>query len=281
MARFGIEAMRVAMHDRPDFYHLSQLEIRTRLDSELMTSAFLLLDENTAATNGVWYVQDTEECHRSTEGAAEAGHPPVTYAGEDFTLWHMYINAIEIPFTWGAWSSGVGTMTEWLIINRNWPYDPHKSQLPPASSGINFSDPKATDPWTPARIKANFSDIEWTARQDVTSRWSSSAAVRLTAETARDNGLLQDWYPIFSSLKVDEELFMTAPYNVTSPKWSGGYPDDGRLQVLTPENGNAEYATMTNLSLCNDLRSRFSSSGSPQIQLLGLGRQFNQSQSSR
>ena len=227
-ARYGNPVVKLAIHDRPDCHQLSHYQIRNLLDSEAMKSEFILIDEDTEATTGVWYVESTEACEQETRDAIEGGHPPITHPDETFTLWKIHLRAADVPIDWAAWDVGSGDMFEKLYSHGYMPYDPHNPQMPPASSGVDWTDgTRAAKLWGPAHIKANFSEIEVSTRDEDrrTMRPMPSAMVRLKADVARECGLLQKWWPCRVVPTANEELSLSAPYDLDSPKWPRVYPE--------------------------------------------------------
>ena len=154
-ARFGNPTVTVVIHDRPEFYNISHYQIRTRLDSESMLSDFLVIDENTVASDAAWLVESTEQCHLDTASAIEGGYPPITHPGENFTLWQIHQRTSDLPVQWASWSVGSGDMAE-SLYHRYIPYDPHNPQMPPFTLGVNWTDRANAGFWGPAYIKANF-----------------------------------------------------------------------------------------------------------------------------
>lgn len=58
-ARFQNPTSVITIHERPDFYSLSHLEIRQRLDAENQRSEIVIIDQDTAANHAVWFVLPT------------------------------------------------------------------------------------------------------------------------------------------------------------------------------------------------------------------------------
>ena len=238
-ARYGNPIVKLAINDRPDFHDMSHYQIRNVLDGEAMKDDFVLVDKDTEATSSVWYIESTEACILDTEDAIKGGHPPVTHPAETFTLWQIHTRAADVPINWAAWDVGSGDMVETLYIRGHKPYDPHDPQMPPASSNTNWMDSReAAKFWGPAHVRANFSEIEISTRDEErrTVRPKPPVMVRLKADVARECGLLQKWSPCFVVPAANETLRLSAPYDLDSPKWPRNYSDAevlGGLENIT------------------------------------------------
>ena len=163
------------------------------------------------------------------------GYPPITHPAETFTLWQAHTKVADVPIDWAGWDVGSSDMVEKLYNHGYIPYDPHNPQMPPASSGVNWTDSKeAAGYWGPAYIKANFSEIEFSTR-DEDRRGKSPippVVLRLKAQVAREFGLLQAWFPAMVVPTPNVTVRLSAPYDLDSLKWPLKYPDANLLEDL-------------------------------------------------
>ena len=209
-ARFGTPKDAITIHDRPEFHNRSHYEIRTRLDTEGMLNDFIVVNDSTITDNAAWIIVATEKGERYTKHAIELGDPPVTYPGENSTIWQLYMQTIDIPIQWDGNDGGWGAISEWLLELPK-PYDSQRPQFPPFSSRWNWTDPVYNT--CSVDIKANYSEVEF-------SKMYGLPFVRLKWEVARESGLQQHWTMAFLTPKANETVSLYVPYDWDSPKWS-------------------------------------------------------------
>ncbi|KAL8659797.1 MAG: hypothetical protein Q9202_006947 [Teloschistes flavicans] len=223
-ARYNDTRFKLEMHDRPEFHGISHYDMRVALDAEGMMKPFVIVDENTLDLNAVWYVEDTEDCkHDSTT----AQFPPVTYPGEDFTLWQALMTTGDVPtlsVCWYVYGCDCGTLIE-AVEPYNRSYDPHDPHPRLVSNFVDWTDPETqANEWGYALVMANGTEVEWsTHHQD---HGGTTFVVRLRDEVATGAGLLPYWTPKQRISPPNEEVQLLAPYDWNSPIWPRGYPDD-------------------------------------------------------
>ena len=126
----------------------------------------------------------------------------------------------------------------------------------------------------PPISKRIFSDVEWSTRGEDRRRIAPTppVVVRLKVDVARENGLLQDWFPAYSIPKLNDTISLAAPYDWDSPKWPapGEYPDSAAynsLQVALASLGQGRVEKGLGNGACTRLGSRHPVVGKPRIQL--------------
>ena len=273
IARYGNPVIVVNIHDRPELHGISHYDIRNVLDGEGQLDPFLIVDDRTPDLDAVWYVTTTQECKYNSDPTHFA-HPPITYPDEEFVLWQAHIRTSDVPIDAVSWDVGCGSMEE-AVQNRYDPYDPHSPQENIIRSNIDWADPKtAASMWGFVYLKANWSEVEWSTdpndRKGILPR--PPVVVRLTADAARESGLLQQWSPKQEVPPTGEEVALIAKYDWASPLWPTGYPDDplglGANTTLhlpkasVPVNGSREIGS---LSFCSR-RQLLSQNSCPRLQ---------------
>ncbi|KAL8811734.1 MAG: hypothetical protein Q9223_002695 [Gallowayella weberi] len=228
-ARYGDPIVSLTVHDRPEFHGISHYDLRITLDREGSLNPFLIIDEKTPELDAVWYVESTE-FDRSYQ--TEPGEV-IEYPNENFTLWQAHMQVADVPISAVSWDVGCGDLAE-LVSDAYHPYDPHDPQDQIFSMGINWTDPSTRSGfWGPAYIKANLSELEWSAEARITQSWLPPPPVvaRLNAAAARRSGFFQrwSWQPRLAPAGAEVEL--AGYYDWTSPRWPTGYPDEARSTV--------------------------------------------------
>ena len=214
-ARFGTPKQAVTIYDRPEFHNRSHYEIRTRLDHEGMLFDFMVVNDATITDNAAWMIVSTEKGRSYTKHATELGDPPITYPGENSTIWQIYMRTSDIPYQWAINDGGWGGLIPRWLFELPQPYDSHRPQLPPFSSGWNWTDPALNEGLgCSVYIQANYSEVEFDTLSGV-------PVERLKSEVAREFGLLQEWVIALVVPKVNETVWLYAPYDWNSPKWPG------------------------------------------------------------
>ncbi|KAL9598431.1 MAG: hypothetical protein Q9219_004521 [cf. Caloplaca sp. 3 TL-2023] len=228
--RFGNPSVVVNIHDGAEYHGLSHYDLRLALDNEGMRDTFVVIDAQTPHLDAVWFVKTTEDCKRGSDPSQfRPGDAPRRYPGEDFVLWHAHMTTGDVPVSWASWEvAGCGSMQEALSA-KYWPYDPHDPQEEILSLGVDWKDPKTVASWAGyAYLGANYSEVEWSADPDDCRGMSPvpPVVVRLTADAARENGLLQSWFPEHRPPVKGKEIRFAQNYDWESPVWPTGYPDD-------------------------------------------------------
>ena len=221
-ARFGNPVVNISIHDRPDFYNASHYTMRERLDREGFLEQFVIIDDRTAASHAVWYVETTETSDGYTAFAIEDHNPPVTHQGENHTVWQARILTQDLPIQWACLDVGVRSLID-DIYPYLFPYDPHNPQEEPFTIGVNFSRKEDAEGfWGDAYIEAEYEEINWST--DIHFRELISpmppVVLELTEEAARGSGLLSAWRSAQRIPRPGETISTSAPYDWDSPKWS-------------------------------------------------------------
>lgn len=271
-ARYNRPQVTVTIHDRPDFYGISHYHLRNILDSEGSPAPFVVIDEKTPESGAVWYVETTEYCNLRSD----LGPYVVTHPGENFTLWQGHMQVADLPISAVSFNVGCGELAE-TILNYYNPYDPHDPQNHIISMGLNWTDPKtALQMWGSAYIRANWSEVEWSTDPEIRRHWlpQPPAVARLSAEAASVSGLLQSWCVPPRVGPIGKEVQLTAPYDLESPLWPKGYPDDGLLASSAasqhPIHPNAPSNTAEGM-LVPPIRRRIRTMMCPRAQLERIG----------
>ncbi|KAL8671362.1 MAG: hypothetical protein Q9168_004144 [Polycauliona sp. 1 TL-2023] len=250
-ARFYEPTSFISIQDRPDFYGLSHLDIRLRLDAEsLERERFLLIDENTAKLHAIWFI-DTQE---TSDIFQDWTPPPLTYPGEAYTLWQLHIVTQDFPWEYLELSGGDASIVDYVADGPE-PYDPHDPQIPPyqyISQWGSLDIKKNGDEYVPQPdILASPGEWLWTdnstlikevmTRDEWTRRWRfvtdvPAAMVRLTAQAAKDAGLEAAWWPRRETEEPDagQTIKMQQDFDWDSPKW----PEDGVTAGSRPNRFN-------------------------------------------
>lgn len=221
-ARFGNPYVTVSIQNRPDFHYASHYSIRDRLDLEGFLEQFLVIDSRTADSHAIWYVETTKTSRDYTAMAIEGGEPPVTYPGEDSTVWQARILTQDVPVQWASLDVGATDLAQ-DIEQYTHPYDPHNPQQEPFTLGLNFSRKEDAQGFLgPAYIEAGFEEVDWSTDIEDRKRFLPvpPVVVRLTEEAALEAGLLSTWSFAQHVPRHGETVSMTAPYDWDSPKWS-------------------------------------------------------------
>ncbi|KAL8871124.1 MAG: hypothetical protein Q9174_002978 [Haloplaca sp. 1 TL-2023] len=222
-ARFPNPITAISIHDRPDFHSLSHYDIRQRLDAEGHEDGFIVIDEDTASKHAVWWITSTSNSKSITEDmTTEADAPPITYPEEAYTLWKLHLLTQDLPIQWTNWDIGNIDIVE--DIAEAFPYDPHAPQDPPFTLGFNFSNKEGARGfyYGPDVIAA---PGEYEASDDVEPRSNFMPrppwVLRLTAEAAREAGLLVGWSAWFGNKPGEgESVRIHTDYDWDSPKWA-------------------------------------------------------------
>ncbi|KAL8806727.1 MAG: hypothetical protein Q9182_001125 [Xanthomendoza sp. 2 TL-2023] len=228
-ARYGDPIVSFTVHDRPEFHGISHYELRITLDSEGSLDPFLIIDDRTPELDAVWYVQSTEFDQTLP---VEPGQV-VEYPHENFTLWQAHMQVADVPISAVSWDNGCGDLAE-TVWSAYHPYDPHDPQDQIISMGINWTDPSTQSGfWGPANIKANLSELEWSAETRILQSWLPPPPVvaRLNAAAAKQSGFFQKWTWQPRLAPAGAEVELGGYYDWTSPRWPTGYPDEARSTV--------------------------------------------------
>ena len=246
-ARFGNPYVTVSIQNRFDFQYASHYSIRERLDFEGFLEQFLLIDSRTADSHAIWYVETTKTSRDYTAMAIEGGEPPVTHAGEDFTVWQARILTQDVPIQWAGLDVGATDLAQ-DIEQYTHPYDPHNPQQEPFTLGLNLSRKEDAQGFLgPAYIEADFEEVEWSTDIEDRRRFLPvpPAVIRLTEGAALETGLLSTWSFAQHVPRQGETVSMTAPYDWDSPKWSlagTNLSKRGLRNVLTTTQTNSTSA---------------------------------------
>ena len=221
-ARFDDPLVTISIHDRPDFHNASHYQIRETLDREGFLDEFLLLDDRTASTHAIWYIETTETSRYYTADAIRDHNPPIEYEGEDFVLWQGRFLTQDFPIQWEIFFSGGRDLIDDIQPYIS-PYDPHNPQVQPFTLGLKFSSKEDGEGFLgDAYLEAEFDEVEWST--DIKLRRlivpPSSVMIRLTEKAAREAGLLSQWSQGDHVPRPGETVTMFAPYDWDSPKWS-------------------------------------------------------------
>ncbi|KAL8655238.1 MAG: hypothetical protein Q9226_003122 [Calogaya cf. arnoldii] len=238
-ARFHQPEWVISIHDRPDFYGLSQLDIRLRLDNENREGPFVIIDETTAESHALWWVTTTEECFFFTE---EWTPPPITYPGEEFTLWHLHLTTQDLPYEHAELTGGDTSIAE-EVAGDGAPYDPHDPQEPPLGYLTRWDEKGNVEQFLPELLViASPGEWEWTddprARRETRFSPVPPGAVRLTPEAAKEAGLIVSWYKWFQEKpEAGQQVAMHQEVDWDSPKWPwDGVVGGNKTQVTTAKN---------------------------------------------
>ncbi|KAL8653976.1 MAG: hypothetical protein Q9210_001783 [Variospora velana] len=134
-ARFHQPLSVMTIHDRPDFYELSQLDIRLRLDHENRDGPHVIIDETTAGSHAVWWATTTCAFLRPSQRTPTTNHLP----GEEFTLWHLHTMTQDLPWEYEELTSGDASIGG-DVAGDGTPYDPHDPQEPPFGHGRHWDE---------------------------------------------------------------------------------------------------------------------------------------------
>ena len=245
-ARFGNPSVTVSIQDRADFHGASHYRVRETLDLEGFLEHFLIIDDRTADSHALWYVETTEVCKQYTAMAVGGDDAPITHEGEDFTVWQARILTQDVPIQWACFDAGVRDLED-DIEPYSHPYDPHNPQSDPFTLGLNFSRKEDAQGFlVEAYIKAEFEEVDWSTDAELRRQIGPNppVVVRLTEEAARESGLLRAWRPAQSIPLKGETVSMTAPYDWDSPKWAQDGVQVAKrglrgLEIVSPVNDTA------------------------------------------
>ncbi|KAI4252662.1 MAG: hypothetical protein L6R42_007880, partial [Xanthoria sp. 1 TBL-2021] len=95
-ARFGDPQVTITKHDRPEFLHGSQYDIRILLDREGMEDTFVVIDDRTPELDAVWFVEPTwySQDHEEVEKEPD---DVILYPDKKSTLRHGHIRTADVP----------------------------------------------------------------------------------------------------------------------------------------------------------------------------------------
>ncbi|KAL8921714.1 MAG: hypothetical protein Q9208_005644 [Pyrenodesmia sp. 3 TL-2023] len=177
--------------ERTDFRNMAHLAIRQQLDAEDFTDEFILIDEHTAQTHAVWWVVTTQKSKDLTEMFIGFDDPPVTYPGEDFTLWQTHIMIQSLANVLPLVACAFKSIFDYLGGHKLSPYDPHNPQEPPFDLGVDFITRPGAERWIWGHhITATFSEVMVTNDLSITIFKGTRWCVALTPEAAKLAGLL-------------------------------------------------------------------------------------------
>ncbi|KAL9035231.1 MAG: hypothetical protein Q9180_004970 [Flavoplaca navasiana] len=187
-AQFGDPALALHFNHRTDFYNTSHLLIRQHLDAENFLDPFVVVDRDTARSHAIWYVTTTDESYE----LSGRWSPPVTYPGENITLWQSHILIQDFPHQYQL-VEGADIGFEDIIPGERYdPYDPHDPQDPPYTEGYNYATKEGARNICSATINASFSEVMFTNDPSITHEMLNPPpqwAVALKPRPARLAGL--------------------------------------------------------------------------------------------
>ncbi|KAL8822782.1 MAG: hypothetical protein Q9191_006490 [Dirinaria sp. TL-2023a] len=222
-ARFHRPETVISIHDRADFHGLSHLDIRLLLDQENKKEGFAIIDATTAESHAVWWVATTDECQFHAEEYTGMGYPPITYPGEALTLYHLHVMTQALPLEYLELTGGDDDIAWEILEGELARYDPHAPQEPPFDSTRNFTRKEDVDAFIPSvLIIASPGEWEWS---DVARPLQEfpPGAVRLTAEAAKEAGLVPSWVSLYpfgrKKPQAGQTVEMQQPFDWDSPKW--------------------------------------------------------------
>ena len=256
-ARFGNPVVTISIQDRPDFHGASHYSMREKLDLEGFLEQFLIIDDRTADSHALWYVETTEVSKDHASMAMGGDNPPITHEGEAFPLYLARILTQDIPIQWASFEAGVSDIED-DIEQYNYPYDSHNLQEEPFTLGLDFSRREDVRGFLiEANIKAAFEEIGWSTDTGLRRQILPvpPVVVRLTEQAAGEAGLLSVWRPAQRIPQRGETVSMTAPYDWDSPRWAQGGTSVAKkrrrrsLSLLSPGNDTAVRTCQSGLLL--------------------------------
>ncbi|KAI4098854.1 MAG: hypothetical protein LQ339_006258 [Xanthoria mediterranea] len=163
---------------------------------------------------------------------------PITYPGEEFTLWHLHIMTQTLPWEWSEFTGGDGDIDE-EVSEYGTHYDPHGPQEPP----LGFRKEQVTPQIPELLVIASPGEWEWSddprARREANPNHFNPdppAAVKVTANAAKEAGLVAGWTPWYHGKPArGQRVEMRQQVDWYSPKW----PWDG----VTMAGGNGTEVT--------------------------------------
>lgn len=221
--------------ERTDFRNISHLAIRQQLDAEGFTDEFILIDEHTAQNHAIWWVITTEDSKDTTEDFIGQGNPPVTYPGENFTLWQSHIMIQDLAYMYDSVARFDYRIFDLVAGDRINPYDPHDPQEPPRNEGRDYiTRPGAENLIYGHYITATFSEVMLTTDPAITRYKGTKWCVALTPEAAALAGLLSpvwlsgdaaicEWSPFDrrgdDPPRPGDVIDLQSNYDWDSPRW--------------------------------------------------------------
>ncbi|KAI4229173.1 MAG: hypothetical protein LQ349_006436 [Xanthoria aureola] len=241
--------------ERTDFRNISHLAIRQQLDAEDFLDEFILIDEHTAQSHAIWWVITTRDSKDTTEDLTAFGNPPVTYLGENFTLWQSHIMIQDIAYAYDSVVLFDLRIYDLIAGDRIHPYDPHDPQEPPRNEGRDYITKEHAQYLIDGHyITATFSEIMLTADPSITRYKWSKWCVALTPEAARQSGLLSpvwlsghdaisEWWPFDRRgdlpPRPGDVIQLKSHYDWDSPRW----PPPGVAAPFPAPTGNLSLAS--------------------------------------
>ncbi|KAL8876700.1 MAG: hypothetical protein Q9198_005150 [Flavoplaca austrocitrina] len=228
-AQFGDPFLSIHFNHRTDFYNASHLRIRQQLDAENFVDPFMLVDGDTAQSHAIWDVTTTDDSYE----LSGCWSPPVTYPGENFTLWQSHVLIQDFPRQFQLVSSGDIGFEDTIPAGRYDPYDPHDPQIPPYTEGHDYATKEGAQNINSATINATFSEVMYTDDPSITHRMLNPPpqwAVALKPRPARMAGLVSprpnttyiyEWSFWFRDEppQPGEVIQLNAQYDWDSPRW--------------------------------------------------------------
>ncbi|KAL8674205.1 MAG: hypothetical protein Q9168_001373 [Polycauliona sp. 1 TL-2023] len=241
-ARFHRPEVVISVHDGPDFYGLSHLDIRLRLDRENKDGPFAIIEETTAESHALWYVTTTEESEIWNNAIDPS---PIGYPGEAFTLWHLHIWTQALPSEYLEFCYGDADMAEDVTVDGTIQYDPHNQQEPPFGDRSYWGKKENAEGSLPQPLVIA-SPGEWQWSDDAQLRRKANPSypyyanpagvVKLTSEAAREAGLVASWvWWDKEQPKAGQPVEMRQKVDWDSPKWPwDGVTVGSRFQSTIP-----------------------------------------------
>jgi hypothetical protein len=222
-ARFS-PSSELFIRDRPDFYSLSHLKIRQRLDVEGFLDTFLIIEDRTIDSNAVWYIDTTEAGESEEESGIEDGN--IVKHGDEPTLLRIRTLIIDIGVLHANLTIANTSILETLD---EWPYDPRSDQEP-YTLGVDFENDES---WIPAAfIAAGEEEVEVSddlalRKKFMLGRGHPEKVIRLKPEVATREGLktgyIGGWNAYAEPNKAGEYL-LQVKYDPQSDRWSDYIP---------------------------------------------------------
>ncbi|KAL9012264.1 MAG: hypothetical protein Q9180_009112, partial [Flavoplaca navasiana] len=219
------------------------------LDAENFLGPFVVVDGDTAKSRAIWYVTTTDESY----GLSGRWSPPVTYPGENITLWQSHILIQDFPHQYQLVEGNDIGFEDIIPGERYDPYDPHDSQNPPYTEGYNYATKEGAQNIISAAINATFLEVMYTDDPSITHEMLNPPpqwAVALKPGPARLAGLVSpnpntmyiyEWSFWFREdpPQPGEGIQLNAQYDWDSPRWPrpgviGPFPGPTASLTLPP-----------------------------------------------
>ncbi|KAH7412381.1 hypothetical protein BKA64DRAFT_658746 [Cadophora sp. MPI-SDFR-AT-0126] len=188
--------LRLAIHDKPEFYNLSAEEIRQALEAQAQDQAvddFVLIGADVAETSAIWYIGQWVSGEDYEDGIVERRENPI--------VWRMRTMVKATPSRWTDYSIANSSIQEDIDATvESIPWDPEAPARPfgedeyPRDGAVDDDQSRVTIPFrAPAYVIAEPGEWEEGPGNLMNVDPPQERVYRLKKEIADQHGLRNEW----------------------------------------------------------------------------------------